>query len=156
METSRESGMATKEMAVVLTFIKKRKSTTMTKRLPSTKLFFTLLMELSMKRLCRKMSVEMCTSAGRLFWRSARLASSFSVSSRVLVFGCFVTVMRTAGFAFSDAKPSFGLLPPIWTVAMSRSRTGTLPGNDLTTPFASSSAFAVDKTPRIMYSLLYS
>ena len=42
----------------------------------------------------------------------------------VLVSGCLVTVISTAGFVRSEAVPSFGLLPPILTVAISPSVTG--------------------------------
>ena len=124
METNKANGKATKEMTVVRTFIKKRKSTITTKTLPSKRLRFTLLMELSMKRLWRKISVETCTSAGKFFCRSATIPSNFSVNSSVLVSGCFVTVISTAGFVRSEAKPNFGLLPPICTVAISPKVTG--------------------------------
>ena len=156
METNSESGKATSEMIVVRTFIRKRKRTMITKKLPSNKLSFTLLIELSMKRLWRKISVETCTSFGKFFCKSAMTASSFSVSSIVLVFGCLVTVTRTAGFVRSEARPNFGCLPPTFTVAISSRRIGVLSGVMATTPLASSSAFVVVKTPRIIYSLEYS
>ena len=155
METNRERGRATSEITVVRIFIRKRKRTITTKKLPSNRLFFTLLIELSMKRLWRKISVETCTSDGKFFCKSATIASSLSVRSIVLVFGCLVTVISTAGLARSEAVPSFGLLPPIFTVATFSKRTGKSP-TVFTTPFPISSALAVERTPRMMYSLSYS
>ena len=155
METNKERGKATSEITVVRIFIRNRNRTITTKKLPSNRLFFTLLIELSIKRLWRNMSVETCTSAGRFFCKSAIIASNFSVKSIVLVFGCLVTVINTAGFARSEAVPSFGLLLPIFTVAIFSNKTGKSP-TIFTTPFPISSAFAVERTPLMMYSLSYS
>ena len=126
METSSERGSVTSEMTVVRTLARNRNKTMTTKMPPSKSDFFTLLMELSMKRLWRKMSVDTFTSGGRFFCRSFSEASSLSVSSNVLVEGCLVTVISTAGFPLSEAVPSLGAFGPIRTSAMSSSSTGTL------------------------------
>ena len=126
METSSERGSVTSEMTVVRTLARNRNKTMTTKMPPSKSDFFTLLMELSMKRLWRKMSVDTFTSGGRFFCRSFSEASSLSVSSNVLVEGCLVTVISTAGFPLSEAVPSLGAFGPIRTSAMSSSSTGAL------------------------------
>ena len=122
--TKSESGKATNDITVVRAFIRKRKSTITTNILPSNRLRFTLLIELSMKRLWRKISVDTFTSAGKFFCRSIKTASRLAVNCSVLVSGCFVTVISTAGSVLTEAVPSFGLLPPIRTLAMSAKVTG--------------------------------
>jgi len=143
---SMESGKAMSEIRVVRAFIRKKNSTITTKMAPSNKDFWMLLMELLMKRDCRKMSVEMRTSAGRVFCSSCMEASSLSVSSSVLVFGCLVTVTSTAGLPFSEARPNLGALAPICTSAMSdrvMGRSLTV----LTTALPISSTWVVASTP---------
>ncbi len=49
IETSKDNGKATNEITVVRIFIKNRNKTITTKKLPSNKLFLTLLIELSIK-----------------------------------------------------------------------------------------------------------
>ena len=154
-------------MTVVRTLARNRNRTMTTKIPPSNNDFCTLPMELSMKRLCLKMSVLTFTSGGRFFCRSFREVSNLSVSSRVLVAGCLVTVSSTAGFPRSEAVPSFGSLAPMRTSAMSSSRTGTpgveageadevSPSCSLTAVLASCSTRSVEITPRTMYSFPYS
>ena len=163
-------------MTVVRTLARKRISTMTTKIPPSTSDFFTLPMELSMKRLWRKMSVETCTSGGRFFCKSFSEASSLAVRSRVLVAGCLVTVSSTAGLPRSEARPNLGVCAPMRTSATSSSKTGSdelratsdellpLPlvacssslEADLTTVLPSNSVFVVAVSPRTMYSLPYS
>ena len=152
METSSESGSVTREISVVRTLAKNRKSTMTTKIPPSKRDFFTLPIELSIKRLWRKISVETLTSAGKFFCKSCREASNLSVSSSVLVAGCLVTVMSTAGLPRSEAVPSFGALGPTFTSAMSSSVTGKL-FTVFTTALPSSSTLVVESTPRTIYSL---
>ena len=151
METSSEIGSVTSEITVVRTFARNRNRTITTKIPPSKSDFFTLPIEFSMKRLWRKISVDTFTSAGRFFWRSFREASSLSVSSRVLVAGCLVTVISTAGLPRSEAVPSFGALGPIFTSAMSSSVTGKV-FTVFTTALPSSSTLGVESTPRTIYS----
>ena len=148
-------GSVTSEMTVVRTLARNRKRTITTKIPPSNSDFFTLPIELSMKRLWRKISVDTFTSAGRFFCKSFKEASNLSVSSSVLVAGCLVTVSNTAGFPRSEAVPNFGALGPIATSAISSSNTGT-PLILFTTAFPNWSALSVESTPRTMYSLPYS
>ena len=152
---SRERGSVTRDMTVVLTFARKRKSTTTTKSAPSKREFFTLSIELSMNLDWRKMSVETCTSGGRFFSRSCNAASSFSVSSIVPVSGCFVTVSRTAGLPFSEARPSLGWLEPTFTSATSSNVTGA-PSTVFITALDISFTSSVETTPLTIYSLPYS
>ena len=126
METISEMGSVTSEIIVVRTFARNRKSTITTKIPPSNNDFFTFPMELSIKRLWRKISVETFTSAGRFFCKSFKEASSLSVSSSVLVEGCLVTVSNTAGFPRSEAVPNFGAFAPMATSAISSNSTGTV------------------------------
>ena len=155
MATSKDRGRATSEIIVVRTFIKKKKSTTTTKIAPSNNACCMLEIELSIKRDWRNMSEEIFTSDGNVFCRSTMAWSSLSVSSSVFVFGCFVMVTSTAGFALSEASPSFGSFGPICTVAMSDNKTGTL-FTVFTTPLPISSTSFVAKRPCTMYSLPYS
>ena len=162
-------------MMVVRTLAKKRNSTMTTKIPPSMSDFCTLPIELSIKRLWRKMSVETFTSGGRFFCKSFSEASSLAVSSRVLVAGCFVTVSSTAGLPRSEARPNLGVCAPMRTSATSSNRIGSdglrvtsdglLPLPlvarssslvALTTVFPSNSVFVVAVSPRTMYSLPYS
>ena len=92
-----DKGMVTSDMTVVRTFIRKIKRTTTTNTAPSTRAFFTLSILLSMKRDWRYTSVERRTSAGRVFSKSSSVRSISAVRSRVLVLGCLVTVIITAG-----------------------------------------------------------
>ena len=112
-------GIAVNEITVVRKFIKKKKSTTTTNTAPSSKALRILPIELSMKRDCRKISVDTLTSPGSVRCKSRIDSSTRSVSSSVFVFGCFVTVTNTAGFPRSDANPSFGAFAPTCTRATS-------------------------------------
>ena len=94
-------------------FIRKKNNTTITKTAPSSKASWMLWIELLIKRDCLKMSVETSTSSGKVLRSSWIEASSLSVSSRVLVPGCLVTVTSTAGLPFSEATPNLGVLAPI-------------------------------------------
>ena len=155
MATNRDRGRATSEMIVVRTFIRKKKSTTTTKMAPSNRASCMLDMELSIKRDWRNMSEEIFTSEGNVFCRSTMAWSSLSVSSSVFVFGCFVMVTSTAGFALSEARPNLGSFGPICTVAMSDRRTGML-FTVFITPLPISSTSFVAKRPCTIYSLPYS
>ena len=108
-----DKGRATREMIVVRKFIRKKNNTTITKTAPSSKASWMLWIELLIKRDCLKMSVETSTSSGKVLRSSWIEASSLSVSSRVLVPGCLVTVTSTAGLPFSEATPNLGVLAPI-------------------------------------------
>ena len=153
--TNRDKGRATSEMIVVRTFIKKKKRTIITKTDPSNKAFWILLIELSINRDWRNMSVETCTSAGRVFCSSCKETSNFSVNSSVFVDGCLVTVIKTAGLPFSEASPSLGALAPIRTSATSEIKSGTSL-MVLITALPISSGWVVAITPWTMYSLPYS
>ena len=59
IDTNKERGKATKDITVVLKFIKKKNKTIMTKTEPSNRDFCMLSIELSIKRDCRNTSVEM-------------------------------------------------------------------------------------------------
>ena len=122
-----KSGSVTNEITVVRTFARNRNSTITTKIPPSNKDFCTFPIELSIKRLCRKMSVLTFTSGGRFFCKSSKDASNLSVNSSVLVAGCLVTVNNTAALPRSDAVPSLGNFAPMCTSAMSSNRIGALP-----------------------------
>ena len=102
------------------------------------------------------MSVEICTSFGKFFCKSAKAASSFSVSSMVPVFGCLVTVMSTAGFPFSEASPNLGCCDPIRTSATSSKVMGAPSGVVLMTARPNLRTSSVEMTPRTMYSFPYS
>ena len=168
METTSDRGRVTSEIMVVRTLARKRNSTMTTKIPPSMSDFCTLPIELSIKRLWRKMSVETFTSGGRFFCKSFSEASSLAVSSRVLVAGCFVTVSSTAGLPRSEARPNLGVCAPMRTSATSSNKIGSdelLPLPlvacssslvALTTVFPSNSVFVVAVSPRTMYSLPYS
>ena len=151
METNNESGNVTNEISVVRTFARNRNRTITTKIPPSKSDFFTLPIELSIKRLWRKMSVDTFTSGGRFFWRSFNEVSNLSVNSSVLVAGCLVTVISTAGLPRSEAVPSFGAFGPMVTFAISSSVTGKL-FTVLTTALPSCPVCVVDSTPRTIYS----
>ena len=147
--------MVTREITVVLTFIRKRKSTIITKRPPSNRDFLILSMELSMNLCWRKMSVYISMSEGIWPRISSIASSSLAVSSMVLASGCLVTVISTAGSPLCEAVPSFGVLSPILISAMSERVIGASPSS-LTTVWPMASTSEVDRTPRMMYSLPYS
>ena len=151
-----DSGMEIREMSVVRQFIRKTNRTRMTKRPPSSRDFFTLPMEPSMKRDWRKISELIRTSEGRAAPMSASSRSSLAVRSSEEVFGCLVTVMMTAGLPSLDATPSTGVLGPMVTSAMASSVTGSPFAPVFTTAFFISSMSLVERTPRTMYSLPYS
>ena len=153
--TRKESGMVTSEMMVVRALARNIISTMTTKIAPSMSDFCTLSTLLSMKSAWRKMSVEICTSAGRLPFISSSERLSCSVSFSVLVYGCLVTVRSTAGRAFSLAVPSFGDWLPTFMSATSAS-VMTLSPFFFTMHAPSLSRSLVDVMPRMMYSLPYS
>ena len=155
MAVSRESGRATSEMMVTRPFMRKKNSTITTKIAPSHSDLEMLSIELSIKRDCLKISVEICTS-GNVFCNSSRVWSSCSVSSIVLVDGCFVTVIRTAGQPRSEATPSLGDLPPMTTSATSLRTMGFPVSESLINPLAISSTSRSATMPRTTYSLPYS
>ncbi len=96
-----DKGRATREMIVVRKFIRKKEQHHNHKKTaPSSKASWMLWIELLIKRDCLKMSVETSTSSGKVLRSSWIEASSLSVSSRVLVPGCLVTVTSTAGLPF--------------------------------------------------------
>ena len=117
-------GMVTSEMMVVRTFMRNTKSTMTTKMAPSMRERFTLSMELLMKRSWRYTSVVSTTSEGSSRLISSSVASSFFVSSSVLVLGCLVTVRMTAGSVRNEATPNLGRWSPTLTSAMSESLIG--------------------------------
>ncbi len=82
---SSDRGMAVSEMSVTRPFIRNTSSTRTTKKAPSMREFLMLFIELSMKRDCRKISVDTSTSSGKPALSSAMVASSVSVRSMVLV-----------------------------------------------------------------------
>ena len=155
MATSTESGNATTEMMVVRVFIKNRNRMITTNIAPSMSECCMLEIELLMKLLCRKVSVEITTSSGRVCFISSRQAMMLSVSRLVSTFGCLVIVTSTAGFAFSEPTPRIGVLAPTFTVAMSL--ISTVPDASLfTTEAAISLRFEVLMLPLMVYSLPYS
>ena len=138
MVMSKDIGMVTKEIMVVRAFIRNMNNTITTKNAPSKSDRWMLPMELLMKELWRKICLSMCTSPGNSFLRLSSIWSSFSVSSRVLTFGCLVTVISTAGVARWEAIPVLGDWAPIFKSAISFNRTG-VPSVCLITVCASSS-----------------
>ncbi|CCY36416.1 unknown [Tannerella sp. CAG:118] len=151
IDTNNDRGRATNEIIVVLRFIRNRNNTIITKNAPSNNDFCILSIELSMKRDCLNTSFEICTSGGIDFCKSIIDASNALVKSNVLVFGCLVTVTKTAGFPFSEANPNLGALFPICIVAISSNRIGTL-FSIFTIDLESSSVLLVDSIPRTIYS----
>ena len=152
MVTMIDMGMATIEISVVRRFIRKKNSTIMTNSAPSSRVCCRLLMELSMKSLCRNMSSDITMSGGRVRLISSSLLSMASVRPMVPVSGCFVIVISTAGCPLTDAAPIRGCCPPISTSAMSASV--TIPRlSERTTAAAISSGLSVLMTPFIIYSL---
>ena len=149
------NGRVTREMTVVRALARKRARMMVTKRAPSSNESFTLPILLSMKRDWRKMSVFTFTSGGKVAFISSSERSIRSVSSRVPVCGCFVTVISTAGFPSTEAHPILGSCAPMRTSAMSFRVTGTVPIR-FTTACPISSTRVVDTMPRTMYSLLCS
>src|SRR3546814_11623445 len=103
-----DMGMAINEIIVARQFIRNKKRTTTTNMLPSINTFRMLLMEASMKFCWRNISVLIVMSAGMVFRISAMAASMLFVSSSVLVAGCFITVMITAGLPFREPSPILG------------------------------------------------
>ena len=143
------------DIIVVRTFARKRNSTITTNSAPSYSECSTLVIELSMNLDWRKASVLTCTSAGKFFSKSFKASSKRSVSSMVPVPGCLVTVSRTAGFPFSDARPKRGSCAPTCTSA-TFPRVTASPLTVFTTTSAICLTSSVDTTPRTMYSLPYS
>ena len=154
-DTNKDRGMVTRDMRVVLTFIRKRKRMMTTNSPPSMRDFLILSMQLSMNLCCRNMSVATWTSDGSWERSSSMAASSLAVSSMVLASGCFVTVIRTAGLPLWEAVPSFGDLEPVLISATSASVTGASPSS-LTTACPMASTSEVESTPLTIYSLPYS
>ena len=155
MAKTNESGIVTSEITVVRAFIKKITNMITTKIPPSYKDFCTLLIELSMKRAWRKISVEIFTSAGNVCCNSARDSSSLSVKSSVLVAGCLVIVINTAGLPSFEAIPSLGALSPICTSAMFSKSMG-ISLTVLMTALPNAETLLVESTPRMIYSFPYS
>ena len=151
-----DSGIETKEMRVVLQFMRNMKRTKTTNMPPSMRDFLTLEIEPSMKRDWRNISELTLTSEGRDALISSRALSSFLVSSRLFVFGCFVTVSTTAGLPSLEARPRTGVLVPVFTSAMASKVTGIPVAEVFTTAFFISSTSEVERTPRTMYSFPYS
>ena len=85
-----DNGSATKDIIVVLKFIKKMNNIITTNIAPSMRECSILFMELLIKRLCLNVSVDIFTSCGKLFLSSSRDDMILSVSSLVSEFGCFV------------------------------------------------------------------
>ena len=152
--TRNEMGIVTSEMTVVRTLARNIIRMITTKMAPSMSDFCTLSMLLSMKSAWRKMSVEICTSEGRVCLRSSSARSRCFVRSMVLVLGCFVTVRSTADWARSLATPSFGDWLPIFMSATS-ARVTTLSPFFFTMLVPSFSTSLVEVMPRMMYSLPY-
>ena len=143
------------DMKVVRTFMRKMKSTIATQIPPSRSDWRMLPIELLIKSLCRKVSVEIFRSLGRVFFISSRAATTLSVIVLVSALGCLVTVSSTAGLAFSEARPSFGDLVPSCTPATSES--STVPrSSERTTVLAMSVRLVVLMFPLMIYSLPYS
>ncbi len=153
-DTIIDSGSATTDISVVRRFMRKKKSTIITKSAPSSRLRCRLLMELSIKSLWRKMSVETRTSAGSVAPIEARASSISSVSCMVPVPGCLVTVIITAGSASTLATPIRGRRPPSSTEAMSPSVT-VPPASERTTACAIASQSEVLISALTMYSFPY-
>ena len=71
------------------------------------------------------MSVLKVMSSDKFFLISVIASFKFSVSSRVLISGCLVTVITTAFFPLYEPSPIFGAAP-MTTSATSSTFTGTL------------------------------
>ena len=145
-------GRAVTEMRVVRRFIRKKNSTTITNSAPSSSASCRLDIDVSMKSLWRKMSVDTCTSAGRVRAMSAISRSMASVSDRVPAPCCLVTVMSTAGWPLTDAVPRRGRAPPTLTSATSATVMKPPAGSARTTVAPSSSAEVLLSSPLTMYS----
>ena len=91
-------------------------------------------------------------SEGKVLAISVIALSIFSVSSKVLVPGCFAMVIIIAGLAFSEPSPILGIAPPILISAISSIFIGTLL-TTLITALPISSTLFVLPTPLMMYSL---
>ena len=91
------------EMSVVRKLPKKRKRMMMTNSAPSSKAFPTLPTDDWMKSAWRNIFVFILTSGGSVFWMFSRFASIFSVTRRVLMFGCLEMERMTAGVALHEA-----------------------------------------------------
>ena len=152
------NGMVTSEITVVRRLPRKSIRMRTTKIPPSRMERSTLPIELSMKRLWRKMSVWILTSLGRFFCRSFSAVSRRSVNSKVPTPGCLVTVSSTACWPQTLAVPILGVLPPIFTSPIWSRVTGksSLLAPALTTAAPISSRRVVESMPRRMYSLPYS
>lgn len=121
--TITDTGRVTTEMAVVLTFIKKKNNIAMTNNEPSIKDICKFPIELLIKSLCRNMSVFILTSLGREDLSSLSCSSIELVNGIVPIPGCLVTVNRTAGCVFNEALPKFGYFPAALISATSARRT---------------------------------
>ena len=151
MVASRDTGIAITEMSVVLKLPRKRKRIRITKRAPSSRARPTLPTEAWMKSACWKMWVSTVMSEGRAAAASCTLRSMALVTLRVLMSGCLLTEMMTAGFAFIEAVPR-RTAAPVRMVAMSLMHTGSLP--EVRTRVAPSSFRSVVRAmPRRAYSL---
>ena len=91
-------------------------------------------------------------SEGRVLAISIIALSIFFVSSRVLVPGCFATVIIIAGLALSEPSPILGIAPPMLTSATSSIFIGTLLTTLITVLPISSTLFVLPR-PLMMYSL---
>ena len=143
--------MVINEITVVRIFIRNKSSTIITKIPPSYKDFWTLSIELLIKRDWRKISVVTFTSLGNTFCKSSKDLSNLPVRSRVLVLGCLVTVNNIPALPRSEASPILGALAPILTSAIFSSVMGTS-STFLITALRRASTLLVDNTPRTINS----
>ncbi len=150
-----DMGRATSDTSVVRRFIRKKNSTIITIKAPSSNDSCKLLTELAMNSLWRNMLADTMTSAGSVCFNVASSASIFSVRPMVPTAGCLVMVRRTAGSVFTDATPKRGSFAPSFTRAMSASVMVPL-ASARTTVRAMSSTLSVLTLPFMMYSLPYS
>ena len=90
------SGMAVREIIVVRKFARKSSRIITTSIAPSRRASITLSMARSIKSACRKMWLLIVNPSGRFCSIWASVSSTRSVSSRVLVSGCFLIEIITA------------------------------------------------------------
>ena len=109
--TTSDSGMAASEMNVVRTLSRNRNRTIRTSTAPTTNASPTLYTPRSMNSRSSYSPVSSTTSAGSDGSTSANAAFTRSVSSRVSVRGCLVTVMATPGCPLMLESPRLTCAP---------------------------------------------
>ena len=146
----KDSGRATRVIAVERADSRNAKTMAMTSAAPSRKAASRLAMEISMKSAWRNRRFSICMPGGSARWMSAIAASSSRVSCSVLAAGWRWMPSTTAGLPLVEPTPRAAATPSA-TSAMWRTSTGW-PFFIATTASAMSSTVRIRPMPWIRYS----